>query len=194
MTSDNETVLPPAGKPDLDLVLDALTRLDGKARVIVDRFGKVLAGPADMLASFGPRNSARAPRLHRDHGAASRAAARLLGVRGTETEIAIIAPADGGEPVLVRAAAIDEDHICLVVTVPGRNGAPPLRELQVLFGLTPCKARIVMDLMDGCAPQTIAERHHNSVHTIRAHIRQCHRKIGVSTREELFSRVASLCM
>jgi DNA-binding CsgD family transcriptional regulator len=194
MTSDNEPFLPLAGNPDLDLVLGALARLDGKVRVIVDRFGRPLAGPADMFASFGLRDSTHAQRLHRNHSALDGVVTRLLGVRGTETEIAIIEPDAGAEQILVRAIAVDDDHVCLVLAVPGRNGAPPLRELQVLFGLTPCEARIVMDLMDGCAPQAIAERHHNSVHTIRAHIRQCHRKIGVSTREELFSRVASLCI
>jgi len=193
MTSTDKTVAPARPGPDLDRVLDALARLDGKARVIVDRAGRVLAGPVGVLARPGTWDEGRALRFHGGAATTMGAAARLLAVRGDDTEIAIIAPDPGSEPVLVRAAAVDEDHVCLVLAVPGRNGTMQLRELQALFGLTACEARIVMDLMEGCAPQTIAERRRNSIHTIRAHIRQCHRKIGVRTREELFSRILTLC-
>lgn len=194
MTADQETALPSLKAPELDRVFDALARLDGKVRVIVDRFGHVLAGPGGVLSRSEHHGKQDVPRLRRQAAAGGGATARLLAVRGEETEIAVFDSDQGNGPILVRAAAVDDDHVCLVLTVPGRNGSPPIRELQSLFGLTDCEARIVMDLMDGCAPQTIAERRSNSIHTIRAHIRECHRKIGVNTREELFSRVASLCL
>jgi DNA-binding CsgD family transcriptional regulator len=65
--------------------------------------------------------------------------------------------------------------------------------LQALFALTPSEAQIVVDLMQGLAPQTIAQNRRNSIHTIRAHIRQCHQKIGVNNREELLSRIYIAC-
>lgn len=195
MTDADKTAAPARPKPDLGHLLDCLARLDGKARVIVDRRGTVRASSTNTLSMTGDDDMRIGKPLCLEAGtrAPLGTIARLLAVRGDDTEIAILEVAPGCQPVVVRAAAIDQDLVCLVLSVPGRNGGPRMEELQTLFGLTASEARIVMDLMEGCAPQTIARSRSNSIHTVRAHIRQCHQKIGVSTREELFSRVAAVC-
>jgi DNA-binding CsgD family transcriptional regulator len=192
MISTDRTVASQGPVPDLGRVLDCLARLDGKARVIVDRRGTVKAGSANTL---GAADRGDLP-LRFDGGgsAAMGTVARLLAVRGEETELAVMEVAPGGQTVVVRAAAIDAEHVCLVLATHGQHGSLRVAELQKLFGLTASEAGIVKDLMEGCAPQAIAARRRNSIHTIRAHIRQCHQKIGVKTREELFSRVAILCL
>lgn len=180
--------------PDLASMLDCLARLDGKVRVIVDRCGTVKACSANTLETEGSDASrtAKSPQFDGEGPAARRTVARLLAVRGEDTEIAVMAFAPGGQTVLVRAAAVDADHVYLVLATPGQCGSPRISELQKLFGLTACEAGIAKELMEGCAPQAIAARRRNSIHTIRAHIRQCHQKIGARNREEFFSRISFL--
>lgn len=187
----------PATMPQLELMalLECLARIDGKARVILDRQGKILAASGETLAAASQSAATAGQPLFFSGGRKeSRGITqRLLAVRGEETDIAILEPSPRGEPVLVRAAAIDDHHICLVLAPTGHNGSRWIPEMQKLFGLTTSEAQIVADLMEGCAPQVIAERRRNSIHTIRAHIRQCHQKIGVKNREELFSRISTVC-
>jgi DNA-binding CsgD family transcriptional regulator len=196
MTTAHKTSSQSATSPEVASLLDCLTRLDGKARVIVDRGGKVQASSRNPLPQASEAEWDRARTLWPDGQGAARAGtiARLLAVRGDETEIAVMEPPAGGPPLLVRAAAVDEEHVCLVLAIPGHNGLPRIADLQKLFGLTDCEARIVADLMEGRAPQAIAKKRSNSIHTIRAHIRQCHQKIGVKTKEEMFSRITSFCI
>lgn len=184
-----------APQPDLKSLIDCLSRLDGKTHVIVDRKGQVLAVSGEALMDAG-QSAATAGQLlifTEDRAEEQAIAQRLLAVRGDKTDIAILEPVPHGEPVLVRAAAIDEHHVWLVLAPSKHNGSRWIPEMQKLFGLTACEAQIIADLMDGRAPQAIAERRQNSIHTIRAHIRQCHQKIGVKSREELFSRIAIVC-
>ncbi len=195
MSSTEGNVTLPDAVPDLGRVLDCLARLDGKARVIVDRRGTVKAGSANSLgpARSGEGRTGLPLRFDGGGSAAMGTVARLLAVRGEDTELAVMEVVPGGHAVVVRAAAIDAEHVCLVLSSSHQHGSPRIGELQKLFGLTASEAGIVKDLMEGYAPQAIAARRCNSIHTIRAHIRQCHQKIGVRTREELFSRVAPLC-
>ena len=52
----------------------------------------------------------------------------------------------------------------------------------------------MLDLIEERSPQAIADRRGNSIHTIRARIRQCHQKMGARTREEMLSRIACICL
>jgi DNA-binding CsgD family transcriptional regulator len=177
-------------------VLDCLKRLDGKGRAIVNRCGTVLASSADA-ALFDAGWDILLDTLQRVDGGARKPGetlARLLAVQGEAIELAIIEAGRDGQTVLIRAAAVDEEHVCLVLTDSGHMAPPRMGDLQQVFGLTAAEARIVMDLMEGQPPQAIARRRRNSIHTIRAHIRQCHQKIGARSREEMFSRIADLCL
>lgn len=182
--------------PDLVALLDCLVHLDGKVRIIVDRFGRIVARPRVVSGipetlSFAPMDTDLRPGNKAPH---SGLAHKLLGVRAGETEVAILGARAQCDEIVIRASALDERHVCITFVVTGRIGANCGRELQQLFGLTSSEAHIVVDLMLGNAPQAIARNRGNSIHTVRAHIRQCHHKIGAKTREEMLSRVATLCL
>ena len=66
---------------------------------------------------------------------------------------------------------------------------PELANLKEVFGLTTAEASIVYDLFLGHTPQQISEAHDNSIHTIRAHIRRCYDKLGITCREELWRKL-----
>lgn len=193
MTSAGATRASPWSSPEVGALLDCLSRLDGKLRVIADRRGRVLISSAEALDDAGG-NAAQMLELAAIQLGLSEAASRLLAVRGQDTAGAIMTPSSGGASLIIRATAVDDDHVCLVMAMPGQPAPGRISELQALFALTPSEAQIVVDLMQGLAPQTIAHNRSNSIHTIRAHIRQCHQKIGVNSREELFNRIAVACV
>lgn len=182
----------PWSSPEVGALLDCLARLDGKLRVIADRRGRVLTSSAEALDDAGG-NAAQMLECAAIQLGQSEAASRLLAVSGQDTAGAIMAPLAGGASLIIRAAAVDADHVCLVMALPGQAALGRIGQLQALFALTPSEAQIVVDLMQGLAPQTIAQNRRNSIHTIRAHIRQCHQKIGVTNREELLSRIYVAC-
>ncbi len=182
----------PWSSSEVGALLDCIARLDGKLRVIADRRGRVLTSSAEALDDAGG-NAAQMLECAAIQLGQSEAASRLLAVSGQDTAGAIMAPLAGGASLIIRAAAVDADHVCLVMALPGQAALGRIGQLQALFALTPSEAQIVVDLMQGLAPQTIAQNRRNSIHTIRAHIRQCHQKIGVTNREELLSRIYIAC-
>lgn len=193
MTSAGMNGASPWSSLEMGALLDCLSRLDGKLRVIADRTGRVLLSSAEALDAAGG-NAAQILELAALELGQSGAALRLLAVRGKETACAVLPPTRDGTSLTIRAAAVDADHVCLVIAMPGHTLPGRIGELQALYSLTPCEAQIVVDLMQGLPPQAIAQNRSNSIHTIRAHIRQCHRKIGVNSREELFSRISIACV
>lgn len=193
MTSAGMTVAHPWSSFEIGALLDCLSRLDGKLRVIADRDGRVLTSSAEALDDAGG-NAAQMLELAAMQLSLSDAASRLLAVRGRDTAIAIVPSSPAGPSLIIRAAAVDADHVCLVMAMPGQTAPGRIGELQALFALTLSEAQIVVDLMRGLPPQVIAQNRSNSIHTIRAHIRQCHQKIGISSREELFNRIAIDCI
>lgn len=189
MTSAGMIEASPWTSRETGALLDCLSRLDGKLRVITDRDGRVLTSSAEALDDAGG-NAAQMLELAAIQLSLSDAASRLLAVRGRDTAIAIVPSSSAGPSLIIRAAAVDAGHVCLVMAMPGQTAPGRIGELQALFALTHSEAQIVADLMRGLPPQAIAQNRSNSIHTIRAHIRQCHQKIGVNSREELFNRVA----
>jgi DNA-binding CsgD family transcriptional regulator len=57
------------------------------------------------------------------------------------------------------------------------------------FGLTAAEMRVLKSLSNGETAQEAAEALHVSVETIRTHIRRLYQKVGVNSREALFTRV-----
>ncbi|QIQ85683.1 helix-turn-helix transcriptional regulator [Erythrobacter sp.] len=199
MFASNASEEAAARKPDWDTLLDCLVQLDGRIRLIVDRDGGIVARPrraalplGSLLGASHVTSTARCEKGARIAGPRA-LAERLLAVRGEETEVVLLGREDGGAPVVARACAIDERHVCILFIAPCDERPGRIDELGALFGLTACEAQVVLDLFHGRSPQAIADRRGNSIHTIRAHIRQCHQKIGAKTREEMLSRIAGIC-
>lgn len=193
MTSAATTAASPWSSSETSALLDGLSRLDGKLRVIADRDGRVLISSAKAFNDADGR-AAQMLELAANQLGLAGAVSRLLAVRGHDTAIAIVPSSPACPSLIIRATAVDADHVCLVMAMPGQTAQGRIGDLQALFALTLSEAQIVVDLMRGLAPQAIAQNRSNSIHTIRAHIRQCHQKIGVNNREELFSRITIACI
>ncbi len=175
---------------------DSLARIDGKARMALDRAGRIVAASAcapDRIAQCRGVAIERGVLRACDPAAQSRLTA-LLAVRGTATQMAIFGSREGQDRLLARSSAIDEDRVCLVLASAQVGIDRRIPELRSVFGLTDSEARIVAALADGDTLQTIAERRRNSIYTIRAHIRQCYQKLKVNSREQLLGKVLGLCV
>jgi DNA-binding CsgD family transcriptional regulator len=62
-------------------------------------------------------------------------------------------------------------------------------DLAAATGLTPSEARIVKLLIEGLRLDEAAQRLGIAIQTARTHIRRSYHKLGVSSREEMFSRI-----
>lgn len=95
----------------------------------------------------------------------------------------------GDGHLLIRASTMNDTIVCLSLHHATEVTASELPDLTDVFGLTNAEADIVHDLFSGHTPQQIAASHNNSIHTIRAHIRRCYDKLGISSREKLWSKL-----
>lgn len=174
----------------VESLLDCFARIDGRSRLILQRDAKFVAasgGAGEIIASGnclvcerGYVSAAR--RNHRD------AFLRLLDVCDEVVTFAIPDPGTHAH-LLVRASGYDEKHVCLTLHSAAELIEAELPNLVDVFGLTPAEASIAESLYRGHTPHEIAEEYENSVHTIRAHIRRCYEKLGVSCREEFWHKL-----
>ena len=95
--------------------------------------------------------------------------------------------------LLVGALALDggegaEEVVLLTLTDIENPPAEQLVALNEAFGLTPKETWILQRLCDGLNVDEIAPQAKISLETVRSHIRNIYRKLGVSGREALFHR------
>lgn len=82
---------------------------------------------------------------------------------------------------------------CTLLTI--RDLSRKLREipdLGRLYGLTRTEQQIVAMMVRGQSVTEIAEQLHKSVLTVRTHVKRVYAKLGVGTKEQLFSTVMKL--
>lgn len=171
-------------------LLDCFARIDGRSRLILQRDAKLVvasSGAEEIFASGNclvcergyvtvVRRNFREPFL------------RLLSVEQQVETLAIPDPGTHGH-LLLRASAYDASHVCLTLHSAADLVEAVLPNLEDVFGFTPAEASIAESLYRGLTPHEIAEEYENSVHTIRAHIRRCYDKLGVSCREEFWHKL-----
>ncbi|MBX7249359.1 MAG: helix-turn-helix transcriptional regulator [Caulobacteraceae bacterium] len=63
-------------------------------------------------------------------------------------------------------------------------------DISTVFGLTRAEAQVVKRLVEGDRADVLAESLGVTLDTVRTHIRRIYAKLGVGSREQLFSRVA----
>lgn len=188
-------------EPQLDLttiavtdtikLLDSLGAMDKRARLLLSRNARLLVACSGMAEIFDAGSC-----LQLKNGSISTAQpefgarfSKLLLV-GTSDVMTLALPCrltDGH--LLIRATAVCDDVVCLSLQKATEMIQPELPDLMDVFHLTETEAGIVNDLFMGRAPQQIAEDHDNSIHTIRAHIRRCYDKLGISSREQLWHKL-----
>lgn len=82
---------------------------------------------------------------------------------------------------------------CTLLTI--RDLARELRaipDLGRLYGLTRTEQQIVAMMLRGQSVTEIAEKLHKSILTVRTHVKRVYGKLGVGTKEQLFSTVMKL--
>ena len=175
-----------------DEILSAQERLDNRPHMMLDRTGAVLAigeraqTEIAQLCCFSIRDN----RLVPNKADAKIPLMRLLQLSKGEVDSAIIPCSAINGHVLLAATALCQDMIMLSIqiAVPGQRAK--LVDLTEAFGLTPSEAHIVELLLGGNCPSKISAELNISVHTVRAHLRRCYDKLGVSSREELWQTLA----
>jgi len=148
----------------------------GDAVVVVDARGRV------ELATRAGRASLRA--LGGDPGSPDDAGlpaplAELLGARKAPAH-AILARADGGEPIAVRRLSRAAGGATVVVFE--RRGRAASRELLEALGLSPREAEVLQLMMRGLATAAIATDLQVSPRTVSKHAERIYDKLGVHDR------------
>lgn len=91
---------------------------------------------------------------------------------------------------IVHVTGICATTVALTIQVTHENFVPRFADLESAFNLTPAESHIVESLLGGHGPSEISEELDISVHTVRAHLRHCYEKLGVSSREALWQKLA----
>jgi DNA-binding CsgD family transcriptional regulator len=165
--------------------------VDSSARVLwASLGGGVLDSPASCLGIVDGRLTGRT--RHSD---------RLL-----RTLIADVEQSKAPLQQLVSSAA-NEPAELLVTATNCSSGASNLfaitirdlhRELSAmpdltrLYGLTPTEQQITRMMIQGLCVNSIAQQLHNSVLTVRTHIKRAYVKLNVGTKEQLFAMMLKL--
>ncbi|MFA6219220.1 MAG: helix-turn-helix transcriptional regulator [Erythrobacter sp.] len=194
--SANNRIVPTRASNDLagdcEALLSCWEALDGRARLILSRNGKLIAGSEGARKLFSQNDfiafnstftlACSTP----SNGQLQHILATAVGA--VETIILPKHSADGH--YVVSATGIAADTIAVAVRDADGEFVTVLADLEEAFGLTPCEVMVVEKLMRGHVPQHIADDLTISVHTVRAHLRHCYEKLQVSSREELWQRLA----
>lgn len=91
---------------------------------------------------------------------------------------------------ILHATGICAMTVALTIQITHENFVPRFADLESAFSLTPAEFNIVELLLGGHGPSEISEVLDISVHTVRAHLRHCYEKLGVSSREALWQKLA----
>jgi DNA-binding CsgD family transcriptional regulator len=185
LTSDN------AG-PALEAMLSCMENLDQRARLLIARDGTVLASGCN-LQEWLQRSEClvlNSPRLQAIGADSQAKLARLfeVGPGKIATQIMNRQPSQGH--CIVRASGLCEEAIALTMQLADEGFEPKLADLEEAFGLTPAEMNVVEMLHQGCGANDIGSNLGISVHTVRAHLRHCYDKLGVTSREGLWQRLA----
>ncbi|WP_344908171.1 helix-turn-helix transcriptional regulator [Actinomadura meridiana] len=93
--------------------------------------------------------------------------------------------------IVLRAQPMtgQEENSAVAVTIQPATGTELLSAMAVWHGLTPKERTVVDHVLEGLATKQIARRLELSPHTVNDHFKSIYRKIGVSAREELITRL-----
>lgn len=173
-------------------LLSCWQAIDGRIRLIISRDGKLLAASQgasrlfaqnDALASTGCFSFACTPSYDKQ-------LKKLLKAKVGVVETLAIPKTSGEGHYVISAVGISVAAVAIAIQEADENFVPVFADLEGVFGLTHCEVLVVVRLMRGYCAQSIADDLDVSVHTVRAHLRHCYDKLGVSSREELWKRLA----
>lgn len=179
-------------EPALKAMLSCMEWLDGRVRIVCERDGSVLAsgqGFKDWLERSKCLTLFESKLKTTNHSEQIKLE-RLLGVPTTEIVTVILARSRTGGHCIVRGAGLCGEALAVTMQIADDTFQPNLADLHEAFGLTPSEMHVVEMLQQGLGAIEICEQLGISVHTVRAHLRHCYDKLGVSSREELWQKLA----
>ncbi len=195
----NRAVPPPAALPPFsgamhgtDAILSAQERLNKRTHIMLDRTGAIIAIGEQAKSKIAELNcySIIDGRLVGNKTDAKEPLERMLKLDAGAVDSAIIPCNTLRGHVLLSATGLCQDTILVSLHIASPGHGAELVDLTKAFGLTPSEAHIVELLLGGHGPSKISEELNISVHTVRAHLRHCYDKLGVSSREELWQTLA----
>lgn len=190
-SDDPRIKIPSVGPHELQHLLDGFSMLDGRMRALFGRDGAYLAGSEGLAEHFELETC-----LALNNGVVRVAQPQyaddfryLLEARAPEVRTLALPCGKIDGHLLLRATSACDTAVLVSLQRATEMVEPELADLEQVFKLTKAEAAIVYDLFLGWTPQKIAHDHDNSIHTIRAHIRRCYDKLGITCREELWRKL-----
>ncbi|WFL75946.1 helix-turn-helix transcriptional regulator [Altererythrobacter arenosus] len=179
-------------RPALDAVLTGMEKLDDRARLVVQRDGTLLAA-GRHFPEWLERSDCLFLRENTLRALGNEAQVKLhklfnVGVGKVDSQVLERYATEGH--CIVRGAGLCTEAIAVTLQIAHNGFEPKMADLEEAFGLTPSETHIVELLLQGCGPQEIGHDLAISVHTVRAHLRHCYEKLDVSSREELWQKLA----
>jgi DNA-binding CsgD family transcriptional regulator len=188
-----DTVKSLGGESDTSLdVLASWFDADRRGRLILDSdlslrwcnaAGRLLLSSAKALVLWN--GSVRT----RDAGEGARFLQFIKGA-GRALSVHCISSGDDGHMVIAARRLTDSTLVGVTAYITQDPADYQWADLSQAFGLTGAERDIVQSLSCGYTAENIAARQSVSVKTIRTHIRHAYSKLEVSSREELFHKLA----
>ena len=175
-----------------DLDLTAWSLLDEKARMVVDREGKLLACCDTARQLLGSDEI-----LELNQGFIRPKNREFI----LEFEKLLMSPTGGIRNLMIpHEAKNDTDEGYWIIRATDRDPStvfllfkdgsftiePRFLDIGSLFGLTPSEDRLVRDLSKGLSLGQIADKRGVSKHTLRAHLRHTYEKLDLNGREQFW--------
>lgn len=175
-----------------EMILSAYERIENRSHVILDRSGAVLAMSDRTKIEISRFGCFAIKQQHLIAGLphAEKQLQRLLRLPQNSVENAVVPCRSIDGHVILSATGLCDATILLRMQVADPDYIIKLVDLTEAFGLTPSEAHVVELLLGGHGPSKISDELGISVHTVRAHLRHCYDKLGVSSREELWQTLA----
>jgi DNA-binding CsgD family transcriptional regulator len=170
--------------------------LDGRARLVIDEERTVLAADQNAKAALRAAQGLRLcnRQVEPSDNAYLAAFEEFIGDSRAGMQVFYLPRKDGDGHFILQAVKIAERQAKSVFAVAIRSTdsgfKPRWADLTRVFNLTPAEDHVVKLLLGGLSAEQIAERNCLSIDTIRTHVRHAYDKLYVSSREQLWYRLA----
>lgn len=177
---------------DTEPLLSCWEALDGRVRLIVSRDGKLIAASEGARSLFSGNEClfVTSTSTLTYNGSSKAEFKKLFGAAPGKVETIILAKHGNDGHFVISSTGISADTVAVAVRDADGEFTSLFAGLEEVFGLTPSEVLVVGMLMHGHAARQIADELEISVYTVRAHLRHCYDKLQVSSREELWQRLA----
>jgi len=176
--------------------LNCWTAMDGQARMVLTSERIFLCGDQLAQRQHGQEHELRlrAMRVETVDPSELRKLEELVQVKQGEVRSGCIRNRHRDGHVVLRAALLTEMAGMQLVGITFRDAdsdfQPVWVDLGSVFGLTSAETRTVEMLLGGASPEAIGEAQDVSINTIRSHISHVYEKLQISSREELWRKLA----